>query len=536
MKFKTKLFAVIMGSVMLVSCTNVTSNGSSFLPSFDNTSSTSNSTNVEVSTTTNAPVTTTGNTSNTTGGNQSTVIIPNTSITSAPPYDGNYYNGISDNLTGNSLKTALETLMKTGHRNSSYEGLKDVFIKADKSLTNQSKIKWFYTGTEVSFSGFGGSLGQTNREHVWPKAGGKAFPEKSEAGSDGHHLRPTETGLNSTRGSKSFDEVPQTASNIVQENRSSSYGSGDTLCYTNGNFFYPAAGYRGQTARIIFYVATRWGTQYNLSFVDSAGSTKTIGKISTLIKWNLEEPVSEQEMFRNDEVYKLQGNRNAFIDHPEYVCKTYGDFNATTRSLCNSSSTPEPTPTTSSTPTSSPTPTTNTPSTTIETTTNTPTSNTTSSSTSEVVDGEIVDTLDLSNIDSTDLSTSSTLSDAKLNELIGEVSVNKRIALVGESDKVYYHNGASKLSSAGLKFGSGSGSGKLSITLNQGETFSKVVIACAGWSASETSITINNQEKSINQYGDTDTADDVTVSMDATNKLEIVTGKRAIIKSITFYK
>lgn len=71
------------------------------------------------------------------------------------------------------------------------------------------------------------------------------------------------------------------------------------------------------------YMQTRWGNQYNLQFVDGAGSCKTIGKISTLMKWHLTEPVTDQEIRRNEEVYKIQGNRNPFIDHPEYASKIY---------------------------------------------------------------------------------------------------------------------------------------------------------------------------------------------------------------------
>ena len=67
---------------------------------------------------------------------------------------------------------------------------------------------------------------------------------------------------------------------------------------------------------------TRWG-DHNLEFVDGAGSSKTIGKISTLLKWHLEEPPTEEEIRRNEAVFGLQGNRNPFIDHPEYAAQIY---------------------------------------------------------------------------------------------------------------------------------------------------------------------------------------------------------------------
>ena len=193
-----------------------------------------------------------------------------------------------------------------------YKGLINVFPDTDANPDNKSQMLWFYTGT-VAKSG-------TNREHVWPKDGGKAFPEETQTGSDAHHLRPTDAGLNSSRQSLSFGEVPQTAGNIVKEYGSTTY---DNLCYKSSPYFYPGVGYRGATARILMYVQTRWGDAWNLQFVLGAGHCKTIGDIETLMKWHLEEPVTAAERLRNDEVQKIQGNRNPFIDHPEYAARIY---------------------------------------------------------------------------------------------------------------------------------------------------------------------------------------------------------------------
>ena len=245
-------------------------------------------------------------------------------------YTGSYYDNLTTDLEGSAFRQELAELITDTHtKYTSYSGLANAFKVADADPDNNGNVIWFYTGTSVPFSGFGGSVGATNREHVWPKDGGDAFPEKSGPGSDAHHLRPTEQSLNSTRGSKNFDEVAQTSANIVKENGSSSYGNSaygaDALCYSSGSFFYPAKGYRGATARILFYMQTRWGDQYNynLEFVDGAGSSKTIGKISTLLKWHLEEPPTEEEIRRNEAVFGLQGNRNPFIDHPEYAAQIY---------------------------------------------------------------------------------------------------------------------------------------------------------------------------------------------------------------------
>ena len=258
--------------------------------------------------------------------NSSNVAIADSSTTAY--YSGNYYNSIDTSLRGDDFRDKLAELITTTHTNyTSYAGLANAYKTTDAVPNKSGYITWFYTGTEVKFSGFGGSGGQTNREHVWPKDGGSAFSETSECGSDAHHLRPTECNLNSTRGSKSFGEVEQSTQNVVNQNKSASYGDGtaDSLCYTSGSFFYPAAGYRGATARILMYVQTRWGNKFNLQFVDGAGHSKTIGDFKTLMKWHLEELPTQEEINRNQAVYEIQGNRNPFIDHPEYAAYIYSE-------------------------------------------------------------------------------------------------------------------------------------------------------------------------------------------------------------------
>ena len=218
-----------------------------------------------------------------------------------------YYASLENETSqGAAFRTKLAQILKDTHtRETSYDGLKSVFKTTDKDPNKSGNIIWFYTGTSVAF--FGDFNGGTNREHVWPKNGGKAFPASSKAGSDAHHLRPCNANLNSSRGSYGYDEVPQIPSNIVEENGSTSYGN---LCYLANGTFYPGEGYRGATARILMYVQTRWGTEHSLKFVDGQGHNKTIGSISTLMKWHLEEPPTEEEYRRNEEVYKIQGNRN----------------------------------------------------------------------------------------------------------------------------------------------------------------------------------------------------------------------------------
>ena len=234
-------------------------------------------------------------------------------------YTGNYYDGLNTDLRGDNFRDKLASLITSTHKKeTTYDGLKSIYDDSDVDLDGKSGMKLFYTGTVVkSYSAYG-----ANREHVWPKNGGKAFPASSKCGSDAHHLRPCDQQLNSTRGSLSYGEVAQTAGNIVKQDGSTTY---DNLCYKSGSFFYPGVGYRGATARILMYVQTRWGNNYNLTFVDGSGSNKTIGDFDTLYKWHLEEPPTREEIYRNNCVAAIQGNRNPFIDHPEYAYYIYSE-------------------------------------------------------------------------------------------------------------------------------------------------------------------------------------------------------------------
>ena len=71
-----------------------------------------------------------------------------------------------------------------------------------------------------------------------------------------------------------------------------------------------------------------------------------MGKLSTLLAWNLQYAPDTSssaslalrvEQRRNDIIQNDsdgQGNRNPFIDHPEYACKIWGNTNDATRAAC----------------------------------------------------------------------------------------------------------------------------------------------------------------------------------------------------------
>ena len=66
----------------------------------------------------------------------------------------------------------------------------------------------------------------------------------------------------------------------------------------------------------------------NLMLVDQTETAKDsplMGKLCTLLQWHNDYPVSARERERNNRIYERQGNRNPFIDHPEFAQSIYGD-------------------------------------------------------------------------------------------------------------------------------------------------------------------------------------------------------------------
>lgn len=178
-----------------------------------------------------------------------------------------------------------------------------------------SKVLQIYTRTSIAKSAHvSGSLGW-NREHSYPqsKIGGIAK-------SDNHHIFASDNKVNGTRGNKQFGEVATTSGNQVKDSTGSL-----TDNYTAGSYFYPTAAARGEVARATMYLNTRY--DYSV--------TGNFQSVELMIKWHLENPVTNREIYRNNTVHSLQKNRNPYIDHEEWACSVYGETNAATRQLCS---------------------------------------------------------------------------------------------------------------------------------------------------------------------------------------------------------
>lgn len=200
-----------------------------------------------------------------------------------------------------------------------------------------------------------GGSGPYEREHTWPSsygfppdAGGSAtYPS-----SDGHALFLANDSDNRSRGNTlyrtcdaSCDERPTTLNHdrgggtgTYPGNSNWRRGSGATGTWETW------IGRRGDVARALFYMDVRYdgsdhtdGTdEPDLVLTDDTARIRSdsdtsqdpahMGLLSVLLDWHRQDPVDDIERRRNEVLFAAQGNRNPFVDHPEWVgCIFEGD-------------------------------------------------------------------------------------------------------------------------------------------------------------------------------------------------------------------
>src|SRR5690606_33935717 len=224
-----------------------------------------------------------------------------------------YYQGAFDKK-GQALKAALHEII-SNHKQLSYKEVWEALKETAEDPNNPNNVILFYSGESRSKTRNGGNVGDWNREHVWAKSHGD-FGTSKGPGTDIHHLRPTDVQVNSARGNLDFDY----GGNPV---------AGCDGCFKTSKSWEPPNRVKGDVARMLFYMATRYekGDKVDLELNEKLGNGKNPdhGKLSVLLEWHELDPVDEFEMNRNNVIQKWQGNRNPFIDFPEWVELIWGE-------------------------------------------------------------------------------------------------------------------------------------------------------------------------------------------------------------------
>ncbi|HPF40066.1 MAG TPA: endonuclease [Phycisphaerae bacterium] len=270
----------------------------------------------------------------------------NTPSEAAPP--AGYYDSVNT-TTGATLRATLHEVIDDHTRypyTSSSTDTWDILEDAQQDPANAGKIIDVYGNQSITK--IGGGTGPYNREHSWPKSYG--FPNDGADNypyTDCFQLFLCDSGYNSARSNKPFrncsagcTEEPTVFYN-GQGGGSGVYPGNSN--WTSGDFTLGTwevwGGRRGDIARAMFYMDVRYeGGVHgitgaaepdliltdNESLIDSSNtgqnrSVAYMGMLSVLLQWHVQDPVDDWERNRNDVVFGYQGNRNPFIDHPEWV-------------------------------------------------------------------------------------------------------------------------------------------------------------------------------------------------------------------------
>ena len=251
-----------------------------------------------------------------------------------------YYDA-ANALTCAPLKTALFNIISANYTALSYTpGVWDAYQTTDlhRNDLNTADIIWdMYSDNPVGAEPYTYTFDTTqcgtynseadcyNREHSFPKSW---FADGYPMYTDLNHLFPTDGYVNGRRSNFAYGEV----SAPTWTSLNGSKLGPNTYPGFSGTVFEPRNEYKGDLARGQLYMVTRyenlvagWVGNGNAGDILSGNAYPALDAwdIKLMFKWHGLDPVSQKEINRNNAVYALQGNRNPFIDHPEYVYQVW---------------------------------------------------------------------------------------------------------------------------------------------------------------------------------------------------------------------
>lgn len=167
-----------------------------------------------------------------------------------------------------------------------------------------------------------------NLEHVFPKSYFKTHPEKDVMYSDMHNLFLCNSKLNHYRENFKYVDVDDYNFDYTEkffdsegeqiDNYKDFYKNQGCIMTVNknDNVIVPNDYSRGKVARSIAYFVIKYKCIEKIEEIIS---------IDTMIKWALQDPVDNEEYFKNILCFKHQGNYNPFITDPELVAYCFLD-------------------------------------------------------------------------------------------------------------------------------------------------------------------------------------------------------------------
>jgi len=245
--------------------------------------------------------------------------------------DGYYSNAV--NKHDESLMTALEGIIYT-HTLLSYNYMWIAYDTTDVGsdgyyIDMYSTCKYNNQSAHVGGASY---VGQgINREHSFPKSwfGGEVAPMFTDL----TMLIPTDAFVNQRRSNYPYGVCSGGETYTNPDMNVSMKGKLGTSTYNGytATVFEPDDEYKGDFARIYFYMVTcyksnlsTWPGCDQLDYATNNYKAFSTWSTQLLMEWHRADPVSQKELDRNEAVYRLQGNRNPFVDHPELAEYIWG--------------------------------------------------------------------------------------------------------------------------------------------------------------------------------------------------------------------
>ena len=239
---------------------------------------------------------------------------------------GQYYSGIS--TSSPTFVSDLQTLIRSNYVKKSYDSYDENMIPSFYAQDNgdgTNSVFCVYSSYEYIYSGtFTWTV--FSREHTWcyswmPTHGSTSTNEYS----DYHHLFPAhQNKANAVRSNHPLGEVVNVSSTFID----GKYGTD----IDGDNVYEPRDAQKGDAARALLYMSLKYdgldGLDWDFNWLNGTklpSLSEGDQSLETLLAWHAQDPPDAWEIARNDHIYNLQGNRNPFIDHPEYT--DYINFN-----------------------------------------------------------------------------------------------------------------------------------------------------------------------------------------------------------------
>lgn len=230
-----------------------------------------------------------------------------------------YYKPVGSG-SGKVFLTALNRVVSP-HRIFGYDEARDLLFGAVDDPLDANRVPCIYTGRVAPGvdNRESATRQKLNAEHVWPQSKGAVGPGRTDL----HHLFASDVDTNNRRSSYPMGHVEMVyweardggAPGTGQNSRLGKDATGTMV-------FEPRTSVRGDVARALLYFYTVYGIGKQRASVDLANFRL---ELPTLLRWHAQDPVDQAERDRLERVFAIQGNRNPYVDHPEWVFRV-GQF------------------------------------------------------------------------------------------------------------------------------------------------------------------------------------------------------------------